>query len=322
LDLSLTPDQDAVRELFARFYAKESSPARVREAEATGFDQRLWRSLEQMGAPSMGVPEAAGGGGAGIADLAIVAEQHGAHLGSAPLIEAMVASRVLGRTDAGLPTLALRPAVAGIAKLVPGGAVADSVIAKDGDDLVAVRQAAEPLRRRSLGSASLADVVVTGDRDVLATGPDARRIYDAALDEWRVLSSAALVGLARAALSIGVQYVKDRHQFGVPIGSFQTVQHRLADLQTAVDGAALLSAKAAWAADEGEPDASALAAMAYIFCGRTAEQAAAASLHYHGGYGFMLEYDIQLYVRRSKAWRLVLGDPRRELQVLADRLYA
>jgi alkylation response protein AidB-like acyl-CoA dehydrogenase len=321
LDLSLTPDQDAVRELFARFYAKESSAERVRDAEATGFDERLWRSLEQLGAPTMGVSEAAGGGGASLADLAIVAEQHGTYLGSAPLIEAMVANRLLERAGTGVTTIALRPAVDGIARLVPGGAVADIVIALDGDDLIAVEPAGQAQLRPNLGSASLADISLTGERSVLASGPDARSTHVAALDEWRLLTSAALVGLGRAALALGVQYVKDRHQFGVAIGSFQTVQHRLADLQTAIDGAGLLSAKAAWAADEGEPDASALASMAYAFCGRTAEQAAAASLHYHGGYGFMLEYDIQLFLRRSKAWRLLLGDPRRELQVLADRLY-
>ena len=119
-----------------------------------------------------------------------------------------------------------------------------------------------------------------------------------------MLTAAALAGLARAALDLGVAYVKERHQFGVPIGSFQTIQHRLADLHTAVDGARLLALEAADALDDArDPDGPALAAMALEFCGQVAEDAAAASLHFHGGYGFMLEYDVQLYVRRAKAWR-------------------
>jgi alkylation response protein AidB-like acyl-CoA dehydrogenase len=134
-----------------------------------------------------------------------------------------------------------------------------------------------------------------------------------------VRAAAAPAGLARAALDIGVAYVKERHQFGVPIGSFQSIQHRLADVHTAVDGARLLAYEAAWAADTGEPRAAALAAQAAWFCGQAADDAAGASLHYHGGYGFMEEYDIQLYVRRAKAWRLLLGDPRRELQTIAER---
>ena len=107
----------------------------------------------------------------------------------------------------------------------------------------------------------------------------------------------------------------------MPIGSFQAVQHRLADLATALDGAALLAAKAVWALDAGDAAAATLPAMAFSFCGETAQAVAAAALHYHGGYGFMEEYDIQLYFRRAKAARLVLGDPRRELQHLADRLF-
>lgn len=140
-----------------------------------------------------------------------------------------------------------------------------------------------------------------------------------------------LHGLGRAALDLGVQYTKDRHQVGVPIGSFQAVQHHLADLHTDLDGAWLLAQKAVWALDQRhEPTrkgatagrlTSMAFAFAFAFAGQTAEAAAAAALHYHGGYGCMVEYDIQLYFRRAKAARLVLGDPRRELQTVADRLF-
>ncbi|HEY3139977.1 MAG TPA: acyl-CoA dehydrogenase family protein, partial [Acidimicrobiales bacterium] len=156
-------------------------------------------------------------------------------------------------------------------------------------------------------------------RIVLAEGAEARHAYEQTLDEWRVLTAVALAGLARVALDIGVQYVKDRKQFGVQLGSFQTIQHRLADLHTATDGARILGYQAAWAVDVDHPAASAQAAQAFWFCGRTAEDASSASLHYHGGYGFMLEYDIQLFARRAKGWRLQAGDPRLELRRIARR---
>lgn len=348
MDLSFSTDQSALRDATARLYAKESHPERVRLAEHTGFDRGLWDALAQMGLPTMGVPEDQGGGGASLTDLAVVTEQHGAFLGSAPLVETMVAARLLGRcvgqaagdhtaADAvataasalatlvdGAPAgLALRPARQHQARLVPGGSAGQVVVGLDGDDLVAVTAPVTTTHRATLHAGSVADVDLrpATRRTVLATGDPARLLYATALDEWRVLTASALAGLARTALDLGVQYVKDRKQFGVPLGSFQTIQHRLADLHTATDGARLLAYEAAWAADVGETTASSLAAQAFWFCGQTAEDAAGASLHYHGGYGFMLEYDIQLYARRAKGWRLLAGDPRLELRTIAGRLW-
>jgi alkylation response protein AidB-like acyl-CoA dehydrogenase len=173
-----------------------------------------------------------------------------------------------------------------------------------------------------LGRAALADRSLrVGTRTVLATGDEARARHEHAVDEWRVSTAGALVGLAGAALELGVEYAKQRQQFGVPIGSFQALAHRLADVATAYEGALLLAREAAWAADEGEPDATALARMAFLFAARAAQDTSAAALHVHGGYGFTLEYDVQLYLRRAKAWPLALGDPRRGALNLADALF-
>ena len=158
-------------------------------------------------------------------------------------------------------------------------------------------------------------------RHVLARGAQAAELMAAAWADWQVVMASAMVGIASAALTIAVAYVKDRRQFGVPIGSFQSVQHKLADVATLVDGGRLLVSEAAWAGDDGAANAAALASMAFLFSSRTAQEAAGAALHFHGGYGFMLEYDIQLYYRRAKAWALVAGDPRREQRRLADLLF-
>jgi alkylation response protein AidB-like acyl-CoA dehydrogenase len=87
------------------------------------------------------------------------------------------------------------------------------------------------------------------------------------------------------------------------------------------DGAQLLVWKACWALDAGDPDGPALASMAFTFASETAYRAAEHSLHLHGGYGFMQEYDVQLYYRRAKAWSTVFDDPRRELAAIADRRF-
>jgi alkylation response protein AidB-like acyl-CoA dehydrogenase len=328
MDLSFTPDQDALREAATRLYAKESHGERVREAEGRGIDPVLWDAVVAMGLPAMALPEGAGGAGASLTDLAAAVEVHGAHLGSCPLVETAVAARLLARlggaealvgelVDGAAATVALHRTVGGTASLVPAGAVARAVVARTGDQVV-VAVAPAVTARRTLASLAVADVDLAGAR-VLAEGPDAVAVYEVALDEWRALTAVAQAGLARATLDVGVQYAKDRHQFGVPIGSFQTLQHRFADLHTRVDGSRLLAYEAVWALDEGEPTAPALAAQASWWCGEVADEAAGFSLHVHGGYGFMLEYDVQLHVRRAKATRLLLGDPRAELRTIADR---
>jgi len=335
MDLSLTDVQEAIRDGVGRFLAKTSSPDRVRAAEPLGWDRAVWDGLAGMGVPAMGVAPGLGGGGADLADLAVVAGQAGAHLAPAPVVEAMVTARLLARfhvtaedwllhlvDGTGPVTLALRPATDGLATLVPGGAVADAVVALDGDDLVVVALPGERRSPANLGSAPLADLRVDAEgRTVLATGSDARQAHGQALDEWRALTAVALAGLGRAAFDIGVRYVTERRQFGVPVGSFQAVQHRLADVATDLDGADLLAHKAVWALDRGTGDADRLVPMAFAHAGAVAQAAASAALHLHGGYGFMEEYDVQLYFRRAKAARLVLGDPRRDLQTLADRLF-
>lgn len=335
MDLALTDVQEAIRDGVGRFLAKTSSPEQVRAAEPLGWDRAVWDGLAGMGVPAMGVAPELGGGGAGLDDLAVVAGLVGAHLASVPVVEAMVAARLLARFHAsgedwllhlvdgtGPVTLALRPAVDGLATLVPGGAVADAVVALDGGDLVVVGLPDGRRAPANLGSAPLADLRLDGDdRSALATGADAQQAYGRALDEWRALSAVALAGLGRAAFDLGIRYVTERRQFGVPVGSFQAVQHRLADVATGLDGADLLANKAVWALEHGTPDAARLAPMAFAHSGAVAQEAASAALHLHGGYGFMEEYDVQLYFRRAKAARLVLGDPRRELQTLADRLF-
>ncbi|MGQ0830940.1 MAG: acyl-CoA dehydrogenase, partial [Microthrixaceae bacterium] len=330
MDLSFTPDQEALRDAVQRLYTKESHGERVRELEGQGFDPALWVAVVDMGLPTMALPEERGGAGASLTDLAVAVEVHGAHLGLVPLVETAVAARLLARLD-GVPAetaltrilnrdaVALRLASGDTPTPTAFAAVAQSILALDGDHLVAMTGRRGPLRG-TLAGLAIAPVGRDGG-DILARGREAHTAWAVALDEWRALTAVAQAGLARASLDLGVRYALERHQFGVPIGSFQTIQHRFADLHERVDGARLLAYEAVWALDEGEPSGPALAAQASWYCGTVADEAAGFSLHVHGGYGFMLEYDVQLHVRRAKATRLLLGDPRRELQEVARRVW-
>ncbi len=333
MNLDFTEEQQALRGTLREFFEKESPAEVVRAAEPLGFDASLWRKVADLGLPAIAVPEDQGGGGAGLVELAIAAGLLGQFLAPVPLIEAAAASmllapyagqRVLAALVAGelLATLALHPADGRVARLVPAGAVADLVVVLRGDELLLVEQPGKPTAAiPNLGAMPLADCPVPADAMVLARGPQAVAAHRRAVRQWELLTGAALAGLASRALDIGVGYVLQRRAFGVLIGSFQTIQHRLADSATAVDGARLLAYEAAWAHDAGRPAAASLATMSFLFASETAFKTASESLHFHGGYGYTLEYDIQLYFRRAKAWPLVAGDPRAAYAGLARRMY-
>ena len=118
-----------------------------------------------------------------------------------------------------------------------------------------------------------------------------------------VLVAAQAVGAAEATHALTTQYAKERHQFDKPIGSFQAISHYLADGITAIDGARVLVHRAAWSRDEGR-DVSTLAPMAKLFATQTCRDVTGVAIQVHGGMGFTVECDAQLYFRRAKSWQL------------------
>lgn len=333
VDLDLAPEQQQLVDTFGALFEKHASPERVRAAEPLGFDAELWGRVHEIGVVAMAVDEGAGGWGASALDLALVAEQQGRVVAPVPLVEAQVAARLLARVDGArasatlgavlagdrLVTIALHPARNSRATLVPAAAVADDAVVLDGDRLLLVPLADVRTPVENLGSMPLADVQLDGE--VLASGTAALAAFDAALDDFSFLTAAALVGIGARALEIGVDYVNQREAWGVPIGSFQAIAHRLADSATAIDGARLLAYEAAWAVDEQPSRRGELAAMAFAFAYESARDATYRSLHFHGGYGFMMEYDVQLYYRRARAWANVFLEPRQAFRRTADKRY-
>jgi alkylation response protein AidB-like acyl-CoA dehydrogenase len=136
-----------------------------------------------------------------------------------------------------------------------------------------------------------------------------------------LLTAAALDGLRAAALDLAVKHVKERKAFGVTIGWFQGIQHRLADLFAAGEGARLLVFRAAWARKNELEEAANLATMAFLFLADLSFKTCREALQFHGGYGYTLDFDIQLYIRRARTWPLCIGNLRGEYQRLAARMY-
>ncbi len=338
MNLGLSEDQRMMRDSFAGFLDEHSSPARVRAAaEAGGFDPVMWKGLAELGALSLRIPEQYYGLGLGLMDAAVLMEEAGRILVSGPLAETLVAARVLAMLGGDAHGALLEQVVSGDTVLgialhdvaarpvqwVAGGAVADAVIARDGDRIVLLTLAAGQSRgEANLASTPIAELPLdTAGCTVLAEGAEGCALFAQALEEWKLLMAVALSGLSREALRLAAGYACERVAFGQPIGAYQGISHPLADLIVDVDGGKYFAWKAIHDIDQGLAEAGAEISLALWWNTDTATRAVAQSLHTFGGYGLTNEYDIHLYNLRAKAWPLVYGDPARLLEEAGRRLY-
>ena len=145
-------------------------------------------------------------------------------------------------------------------------------------------------------------------------------IMQAVIRKATCLEMAYLVGLAQMDFEISVNYAKERVQFGRPIGSFQAIQHKAADMVTDVDGARFIMYRAAWAVAEGEPDADLQVSMAKAWVSDATRRVVAHGQQIHGGIGFTKDYKIQLFFRRQKKGELMWGDGDYHREKVADAL--
>ena len=342
MKLNLNDDQLMLQDTVARLLKAEATPERVRAAEnCHGHDNALWQQVVEMGLPAMRMTEAVGGLQMSLLDAAVVCEQIGRTIAPVALTEAIAANRLLSLLDTSQSELvshwqekvisgsllSLLPVEIDSEDplLVPWAAVADGVIALEGQRVLLIEGLGGDVNR-NLASAGhrlcvLSGASAEGTRTVLAEGHRAREHFLASLEEWKLLAAASLAGLARQALEMAARYACEREQFGRPIGGYQGIAHPLADSLADVDGLQLLVWQAIWAIASGQKEAAAAVPMAWWWAGQASGRAVARALHTFGGYGVSLEYDIQLYYRRAKAWSLLAGDSQRELIAVGNRLW-
>jgi alkylation response protein AidB-like acyl-CoA dehydrogenase len=336
MNLEPSDDQKLVVEAFSRFLGENSGAARVRAALPSGFDRDLWKGLADIGAWAMRVPESAGGLGLGLFDAVLVMEEAGRRLASGPIAEAIVAARLLAtlgnkgdrslleRIVAGdaVVVLALHDGQERPEQWVAGGLVADVVIARIGDNVVMIEPGTDRTTEPNLASQPIARFRIQDSANrVIASGAAAVAAFEAAVEEWKLLTAAALAGLSREAIRLACQYACERVQFGQAIGTYQSISHPLADLAVYVDGSKYAVWGAIRAIADNESDAAAQISKALWLACDSASRAVAQSLHTFGGYGLTLDYDIHLFNVRAKAWPLMWGDPKSLLEECGRRLY-
>jgi alkylation response protein AidB-like acyl-CoA dehydrogenase len=313
----VSEERELLRETVAALVDKHAPPAAVREAMVSerGYDESLWKLLcEQVGAAALVVPEELGGAGGELGDAAVILEELGKALVPTPLLGTTLAELALlaanePDTDA-LERLAEGRAI-GTVVFDPGyvvnGDVADFVIAANGTTLsrwtsfTAHRVDAMDLTRR-LARLEPTDTVDIGDDPGLA-------------DIAAILLAAEQIGAAAKCLDLTVEYTKDRVQFGRPIGSFQALKHRMADLYVAVQSARAVVNQAI-----AEPSATS-AALARVTASEAFSKVTAEAVQMHGGIAITWEHDIQLYFKRAHGSAQLLGPPRLHLRRLESEVF-
>ena len=320
-------------------------------------DTALWRALaDELGVTGLAVPEKSGGAGASWRETAVVLEELGRAAAAVPYLgSAVLATAALLAVDEAvlLPRVASGEQVAALAvpfATAPGAAFPDAVRAEsagllggtvrlvadartadvlvvpalspDGPALYAVeRFTAVPVTSLDM-TRPLADLVLdAAPGRLLAEGDAAVRALDAALTAGAALLASEQLGVAEWALETTLAHVKERHQFGRPIGSFQAVKHRLADLWVTVAQLRAVARNAADALATGSADVPVAAALAQAFASQVVVTAAEEAVQLHGGIGFTWEHPAHLYLKRAKSSSIALGGADRHrgrLAVLVD----
>ena len=140
------------------------------------------------------------------------------------------------------------------------------------------------------------------------------------LDQAAVCLAAEQVGGAQKCLDMSVDYAKNRIQFGRPIGSFQAIKHKCADMLLEVESSKSAAYYAGWAAAEDNDELPVVASLAKSYCSEAYFHAAAENIQIHGGIGFTWEHDAHLYFKRAKSSEILFGDPTYHRELLAQRI--
>jgi hypothetical protein len=338
--------EEELRATVRKLLHDRSGPTAVlgRCESAEPYDVPLWQTMTtQLGLAGLLVPEELGGAGAGAREAAVVAEELGRAMAPVPFLgSAVLATAALlacaEPAQRTAPAALLPDAAFPCAVRAAGGALSGqvtSVVDLDVADAVLV-----PAHDAAGPALYVLDLPATGARfDPVVPLDLTRRITDLTLHgapARRVTSGADAVAALRTALTVGagllaseqlglaewcleaaVSFTRTRYQFGRPIGSFQALKHRMADVWAEVTSARAVARAAADALATGAEDTALLVAVAAAHCSDVAVHAAEECLQLHGGIGMTWEHPLHLYLARAKTSQIALGTPDRHRSTLA-----
>jgi 3-oxochol-4-en-24-oyl-CoA dehydrogenase len=342
------PEAEELRGLLRTFLAKHAGRDRLRAALESdrGYDAEVWkRAVTEFGLTNLLVPESCGGSGVDLLTLGVVFEELGRALLCAPFLSTVglatpallwavdpeAAAPLLAEIGAGTVTTLVwsgsEPSattlvwdgatVSGTAPIVIDGADAEQLLvaARDVDGAVSLLRVSAGATGVSTNPVSALDTTRRLARlsfraaSAERLARDVGGALDGAVAVATLLLGAEQVGLAQRMLELSVETAGTRIQFGRPIGSFQAVKHRCADMLVDVELSRSLVHGALAATDEDPQQAALEAAMVRGFVGDACVSVAAGTIQVHGGVGFTWEHDAHLYLKRAKAAQILFGSP-------------
>jgi alkylation response protein AidB-like acyl-CoA dehydrogenase len=335
MNFDFTDDQQAIKSTAHDFLAARLKPEKLRQlAEAGEYDDALWKEMSELGWPGIFIGEEHGGQGLGVVELVILMEELGYALAPSPFLSNVAAGLMIQHAgsdeqrDRWLPGIAsgeqrgtVAYVVNGVASLVPDADTADFVVLFDeasGTATVAERGAVQAQPIDTIDSTRRFSRVTpngSGSGEELSGG---RGEASEAIAPIAVALSGELVGVSQRAMEMAVEYAKDRQQFGRPIGAYQAVSHRCAQMLLETEGARSATLYAAWTADH-EPESLQLAgSMAKAYASDCGWRVTASSLQVHGGIGFTWEHDLHFFLKRAKTDGHLFGSAREHRERVAE----
>jgi alkylation response protein AidB-like acyl-CoA dehydrogenase len=353
MDFAFTSDQQLLKNSARAFLDEHCKPATVRLLweDKRGESEAMWKEMAQLGWLGLALPEAHGGSELGMVETALLLEEMGRASYPGPYLPTMLVAMAIDRagTDAQksrwLPAVAAGGARASVALLDGEMSWAPDAITthaeKSGNGwklsgtkpFVAWAHVADvilvPARAPEGLTLFLVDPGAAGFKQMPVTGMDlATRWVNLTLDGVpvsadSVLGAAAeMLGAARRCLDMAVEYAKVREQFGQPIGSFQAIRHKCAEMLLEVENSHAAVYYAAWALDAGADDAEIAASVAKAYVGDSSRKVCGEAIQVHGGIGFTWEYDLHLYFKRAKALEVQYGDADYHRELITRRVVA
>jgi alkylation response protein AidB-like acyl-CoA dehydrogenase len=328
MDFGFTDEQQEIKRTAHEFLTSRFGPEKVRElAESRSYDDSQWREISELGWPGIAIDEAHGGQGLGMVELVILCEELGYACAPTPFLSNAAAGLMIDavgsdeQREGWLPGIASGEARGAAAftpddePIVPDARGAAVIVLPEGDGVRLVHGA-----DAQVDTVELIDTTREYARVSASDGDPVPGDPAAGVDRVAVAVAAELTGIAQRAMEMAVEYAKEREQFGRPVGSYQAVSHRCAQMLFDTEEARSLTYYAAWAADAEPESLSLAAAMAKARASDAAWSVTASALQVLGGIGFTWEHDLHFVLKRARATGQLMGTAGRYRGRVADLL--
>jgi alkylation response protein AidB-like acyl-CoA dehydrogenase len=327
MNFDFNDEQREIKSTAREFLAARFKPERVRELAESGspYDEGIWAQMCELGWPGIAIGEEHGGQGLGVVELVILQEELGYACAPTPMLSNAYAGAVIEAAGSDEQKARWLPGIAsgeqrGAAEFTnDGGAIVGAaagaavLVLAEGDGARLVESGDAQLERLDLIDTTRAYFRVSAEGGDSLPGEIAP-----AVDAGMVALAAELVGLSQRALEMATDYAKEREQFGRPIGSYQAVSHRLANMLYDTEEARSLTYYAAWCAG-AEPESLPLAAsMAKARASDAAASVTHNALQTFGGIGFTWEHDLHFLLKRANVGGQLLGTASQHRARVAD----